>query len=127
MNAWDGPDEPSYVDPAESPIDVPLAILFGSSTYSAAEDFLSFMRARPHCIYVGTRSAGSTGQPLSFQVPGGAWVGITSKRDVMPDGTEFVGYGVAPDAEVHQTLAAFRAGRDLVLEGAVELLEERTP
>ena len=41
---------------------VPLAILLGHSTYSAAEDFLAFMRALPQVIYVGSRSAGSTGQ-----------------------------------------------------------------
>jgi C-terminal processing protease CtpA/Prc len=121
MNAWDGPEEPSRVEPPEGEIlDVPLAILLGPSTYSAAEDFLSYMRANPRCLYVGRRSAGSTGQPLKLEIPGGAWVGITSKRDAMPDGTEFVGYGIAPDVEVHQTVAAFRAGRDLVLERAVE-------
>lgn len=123
MNAWDGPEEPSRVDPPDGEIiGVPLAILLGPSTYSAAEDFLSYMRARPNCVYVGRASAGSTGQPLTFEIPGGAWVGITSKRDTMPDGTEFVGYGVAPDVEVVQTVEAFRAGRDLVLERAVEEL-----
>ena len=43
----------------------------------------------------------------------------------MPDGTEFVGYGVMPDIEVRRSLDAFREGRDPVLERAVEALEER--
>jgi C-terminal processing protease CtpA/Prc len=125
MNAWYEPTEFSSIEPPERTFVIPVAVLVGSSTYSAAEDFLAFMRAVPNCVFVGGRSAGSTGQPLAFEIPGGAWVGITSKRDVMPDGTEFVGFGVAPDVEVQQTVAAFREGRDLVLERAVEVLEER--
>ena len=125
MDAWYEPSEFSSIDPPERTFVLPVAVLTGSSTYSAAEDFLSFMRAAPNCFFVGGPSAGSTGQPLAFEIPGGAWVGITSKRDSMPDGTEFVGYGVMPDIEVSQSLVAYREGRDPVLERAVEALEER--
>jgi hypothetical protein len=124
-HAWYEGDE-SHVDPAEDdPLKVPVAVLVGSSTYSAAEDFLVFMRQLPHVVFVGTTSAGSTGQPLTIDLPGGGAAGITSKRDSMPDGTEFVGYGVAPHVPVEQTLGAFREGRDLVLERAVGVLNER--
>ncbi len=124
MDAWHVPDEFTVVDVPERTFDLPVAILIGPSTYSAAEDFLSFMRASPRAIFVGSRSAGSTGQPLAFQIPGGAWVGITSKHDTMPDGTEFVGFGVAPDVEVHTSVEAFRMGRDPVLERAAAVLEQ---
>ena len=123
MNAWYEPAEFGSVDPPERSFNIPVAVLMGSSTYSAAEDFLAYMRANPNCVFVGGPSAGSTGQPLSFKIPGGAWVGITSKRDTMPDGTEFVGIGVVPDIEVQQTVADFRAGRDPVLERALEALK----
>ncbi len=125
MDAWYEPAEFGSVDPPEPTFNMPVAVLMGSSTYSAAEDFLAYMRANPRCIFVGGPSAGSTGQPLAFKIPGGAWVGITSKRDTMPDGTEFVGIGVLPDIEVNQTVADFRAGRDLVLERALDVLVER--
>ena len=123
--AWEdggGNEFPRLNDPT---LLVPTVVLFGSHTYSAAEDFLVFMRANPRVVFVGGTSAGSTGQPLVFELPGGAYAGITSKRDTFPDGTEFVGFGVKPDLEVHQTLAAFHAGRDLVVEKAVEILWER--
>ena len=45
---------------------------------------------------------------------------VCSKRDTYPDGTEFVGVGVAPDREVAMTVADLRAGRDPVLEAALE-------
>ena len=124
MDAWYEPAEFGTVDPPERTFNMPVAVLMGSSTYSAAEDFLAYMRANPHCIFVGGPSAGSTGQPLAFEIPGGAWVGITSKRDSMPDGTEFVGIGVMPDIEVRQTVADFREGRDPVLERAIDVLQE---
>lgn len=126
MDAWYAPDEFTPIQPPERTFVIPTAILVGPSTYSAAEDFLSFMRAVPHGVFVGQPSAGSTGQPLAFQVPGGGWAGITSKADRMPDGTEFVGVGVQPDIEAQQTIDAYRSGRDPVLEKAVEVLRERT-
>jgi C-terminal processing protease CtpA/Prc len=125
MDAWFEPEEFSVIDPPERTFVVPVAVLFGSSTYSAAEDFLAYMRAAPNCVFVGGPSAGSTGQPLRFEIPGGTRIGITSKHDTMPDGTEFVGYGVLPDIEIGQSLAAFQEGRDPVLEKAVEALEEQ--
>jgi hypothetical protein len=125
MDAWYEPSEFGTVDPPDRTFEIPVAVLMGSSTYSAAEDFLAFMRAIPNCVFVGGPSAGSTGQPLAFEIPGGAWVGITSKRDTMPDGTEFVGIGVMPDIEARQTVADFREGRDPVLERALEVMEER--
>ena len=119
MDAWYTPSEFSRVDVPERTFVVPVAILTGPSTYSAAEDFLAFMRAAPNVFFVGGTTAGSTGQPLAFPIPGGAWVGITSKHDTMPDGTEFVGVGVAPDIEVHQTVDGFRSGQDPVLDRAL--------
>ena len=124
MDGWFEPQESSVIDPPERTFVVPVAVLVGSSTYSAAEDFLAYMRAAPNCVFVGGPSAGSTGQPLRFEIPGGARIGITSKHDTMPDGTEFVGYGVMPDIDIRQSLAAFLEGRDPVLERAVEVLQE---
>ncbi len=47
---------------------------------------------------------------------------IRTKRDVAPDGTDFIGVGFAPDIEVVPTVAAARAGRDEMLERAVAWL-----
>ncbi|MDX1740467.1 MAG: S41 family peptidase [Rhodothermales bacterium] len=125
MDAWYSPDSFSIVEKPGRTYPLPVAILIGPSTYSAAEDFLAFMRPVPNVFFVGETSAGSTGQPLVFQIPGGAWVGITSKHDTMPDGTEFVGVGVAPDISVRQTVEAYRSGRDPVLSRALEELRSR--
>jgi len=93
----------------------------GPSTYSAAEDFLVPLKMSHRATLVGTPTGGSTGQPLIVEVYG-AYARICTKWDRMPDGTEFVGVGVQPDVRVEATQLAVAAGRDLVLESAVQVL-----
>lgn len=59
---------------------------------------------------MGERSFGSTGQPYYFDLPGGGSARGCTKKDVYPDGREFVGYGVKPDVEVKPTLQDFLQG-----------------
>jgi C-terminal processing protease CtpA/Prc len=47
---------------------------------------------------------------------------VCASRTTYPDGTEYVGRGIAPDVVVRPTLADVRQGRDPVLEAAVEAL-----
>jgi len=101
----------------------PVAVLSGPATYSAAEDFLVVWKNSARGKIVGEPSGGSTGQPLFFQLPGGGTARVCTKRDTFPDGTEWVGKGITPDVLVRPTVADIRAGRDVVLDRAVELLK----
>lgn len=97
----------------------PVAVLTGAQTFSAAEDFTAAYKMMKRGIIVGEATGGSTGQPLRFDLPGGGKARICVKRDVYPDGTSFVGKGIAPDIEVRETVAGLRAGRDPVMERAL--------
>jgi carboxyl-terminal processing protease len=97
----------------------PVAVLTGAQTFSAAEDFSVAFRVMKRGIIVGEPTGGSTGQPLFMDLPGGGKGRICVKRDVYPDGKAFVGKGVLPDVEAHQTVAGLRAGQDPVLERAL--------
>jgi C-terminal processing protease CtpA/Prc len=90
----------------------PVAVLSGPRTYSAAEDFLASFRQADRGPIIGQPSGGSTGQPLSFRLPGGGSARVCTKRDWFADGTEFVGVGIMPDIEVQDTVADLRAGHD---------------
>jgi C-terminal processing protease CtpA/Prc len=90
----------------------PVAVLSGSRTYSAAEDFLAAFRQANRGPIIGQPSGGSTGQPLVFRLPGGGSARVCTKRDSFADGTEFVGVGVIPDILVQDTVADIRAGHD---------------
>ena len=104
----------------------PVAVLIGPQTFSAAEDFVMAFDAARRGILVGSTTAGSTGQPMSFSLPGGGSARICVKRDTYPDGREFVGRGIAPAIEVTMTAEDLRAGRDPVLDRAVaELAKAR--
>jgi C-terminal processing protease CtpA/Prc len=94
-------------------------VLTSVRSFSAAEDFaVAFDYAKRGTI-IGEPTGGSTGQPLSFSLPGGGRARVCTKRDTYPDGKEFVGVGVQPQRVVHPTIADLRAGRDTVLEAAL--------
>jgi len=102
----------------------PLVVLTGPDTMSTSEDFLVPLDASGRVLLVGEATAGTTGNPISVVLPGGAILRVCSKRDVYPDGRAFVGAGIAPDVTVHPTMAGIRAGRDEVLERALEVLRD---
>jgi C-terminal processing protease CtpA/Prc len=101
----------------------PVAVLAGPATFSAAEDFLVAWKNSGRGKLIGEPSGGSTGQPLSFKLPGGGSARVCTKRDTFPDGTEWVGKGIAPDILVRPTVADVRAKRDTVLERAIEIVK----
>jgi C-terminal processing protease CtpA/Prc len=103
----------------------PVVVLTGPGTVSAAEDFVVALHACGRATLVGEKTTGTTGQPLIIKLPRGGKARICTKRDTYPDGREFVGIGVIPDVEVHPTQESIAAGRDPVLEKAVEVLAKQ--
>lgn len=102
---------------------VPLAVLFGHATASAAEDFLIMLdELKGRGLTVGQRSFASTGQPIPFDLPGGGSARICTKKDTYPDGRVFVGTGIQPGYEINPTLNDYLQKKDVVLEKAAELL-----
>jgi hypothetical protein len=100
----------------------PTLVLIGRKTASAAEDFLIMADEIDHMTTIGEPTHGSTGQPLSLELPGGGSARISAKRDFYPDGREFIGSGVQPDILVKLTVADIQADRDTVLEKALDHL-----
>jgi C-terminal processing protease CtpA/Prc len=98
----------------------PVIVLTSPRTYSAAEDFAVAFDYMKRGRIIGEPTGGSTGQPLSFNLPGGGRARVCTKRDTYPDGREFVGVGVQPQKLVRPTIEDFRAGRDTVLQAALE-------
>lgn len=101
----------------------PVIVLTGAQTYSAAEDFVVAFDAMHRGKLVGEPTGGSTGQPLMFKLPGGGSARVCTKDDAYPDGRTFEGIGVVPQVKVSPTVSDVRAGRDAVLERAIEMLK----
>jgi C-terminal processing protease CtpA/Prc len=103
----------------------PVAVLTDAGTFSAAEDTAAAFRLMRRGVIIGTASGGSTGQPLSFPLPGGGSARLCVKRDSYPDGTDFVGIGVQPDIVVAPSVRSLRAGNDPALQAAVDYLLQK--
>src|SRR6056297_2825053 len=72
---------------------------------------------------IGQPTAGTNGNINMIGLPVGKLV-FTGLKVEFPDGTQHFARGVLPDIEVKQTVEAFREGRDLQLEKAVEFLSK---
>jgi C-terminal processing protease CtpA/Prc len=72
---------------------------------------------------VGSATAGANGNVVTFPVPGGFTIRFTGMRVTRHDGrSRHHGVGITPDVEVQPTLAGIAAGRDEVLQRALELV-----
>ena len=97
-DAWEvNQPDTSYIEPNIQKIDVPIVILTGENTFSAAEDFLIYTLGNQNITKIGQNSAGSSGQPLLITLPGGISARICSKRDALPNGDDYIGIGIEPD------------------------------
>ena len=106
-------------------ITVPVVLLIGHGTASAAEDFLISADGLKQMTKMGERSFGSTGQPFLFDMPGLGGARVCTKKDTYPDGREFVGYGIKPDIEVKPTVQDFIDNKDPVISAALKYLDNK--
>jgi len=103
--------------------DKPVVMLIGPATFSAAEDMVAVFLQTQRGKTIGQATGGSTGQPLSFDLPGGGKARVCTKHDFYANGTEFVGIGIQPDISVGDSIADIRRGVDTVLQAAIEELK----
>lgn len=129
LKAWEQPDmwmefAPDVIKPIDGKVKYskPVIVLTSAKTYSAGEDFLVAFDSAKRGIKIGQTTGGSTGQPLFFDLPKGGFARICTKRDIYPDGKEFIGIGIKPDIEVLETVKSIRDRRDIVLEKTLEYI-----
>jgi C-terminal processing protease CtpA/Prc len=102
----------------------PIVLLIGPGTFSAAEDFAASFDMLKVGTIMGEPSGGSTGQPLSFRLPGGGGGRVCTLQTRYADGRDFVGTGIQPHIRVVPTVADFRLGKDTVLDAALAYLRQ---
>ena len=69
---------------------------------------------------VGGPTAGTNGNVNSFSLPGGYAVSWTGMKVLKHDGSQHHGIGILPTIPVSRTRAGVAAGRDELLERAVQ-------
>ncbi len=97
-----------------------IFILFDENTQSQAEYTVMALEQHPQAIKIGSQTAGADGNISSIYLPGGIITIFTGLGVFYPDFTETQRIGIIPDLEVQPTITGIRAGRDEVLEAALQ-------
>jgi hypothetical protein len=98
-----------------------VLLLIGRRCASSNESFIAAMGQLPNVTLGGDRTAGSTGNPGTFPLANGwsytvsRWIEYTSDNQPIED------IGIAPDLFVPTDPGDFSAGRDPVLEWALQM------
>jgi C-terminal processing protease CtpA/Prc len=99
-----------------------VVVLVNGHTQSQAEYTTMAFQAAPDCVVVGSQTAGADGNVVMLPLPGGALTMFSGLGVFYPDGTNTQRVGVRIDHYVTPTVAGIRAGRDEVLEKALEII-----
>ncbi len=98
-----------------------VAVLTNRSVFSAANEFVKYMKCCPQAIVVGDKTGGGAGLPYSSELPNGWSIRLSAcpiyDKDKQP--TEF---GIEPDIKVDITSTDFSRGIDTIIETACKAL-----
>ena len=106
--------------PASPRVEGRVAFLTDARAISYAESLLGIVDHYDLGTIVGAPTAGANGDVNPFSVPGGHQVFWTGLRVRQHDGSTLHGVGIHPDVSAQRTLVGVRAGRDEVLERALD-------
>lgn len=101
-----------------------VVILVNEVSQSSAEFHALAYRVHPRAVVIGSTTAGADGNVSAFILPGGIKTMISGIGVYYPDGRETQRVGIVPDIECKPTIEGIKAGRDEVLEKAVEIIKK---
>jgi len=98
----------------------PVVVLTNREVFSAANEFVKYMKCCPQVTVVGDSTGGGAGLPFSSELPNGWTVRFSAcpMYDANGNSTE---NGIAPDYKVSITDADFAKGLDTIIEFARQL------
>ncbi|MFY7666728.1 S41 family peptidase [Flavobacterium sp.] len=102
-----------------------VIILVNEQTQSSAEFHAMAYQTHPNAIIVGTTTAAADGNVSNLVLPGGIYSSFTGIGVYYPDGRETQRIGIVPDVDVKPTVQDIEAGRDTILEKAIEIAKNR--
>lgn len=99
-------------------------MLIDERTISQAEHTGLFFEVANGTKFVGSPTQGANGDVTNLSLPGGIYVYFSGQGVWHADGRQLQRLGLQPDVEAHPTLAGIRAGKDEVLDKAVEYVTQ---
>lgn len=100
-------------------------VLINEDTQSHAEFTAMAFRTVSNVTFIGSPTAGADGNISWVPLPGGYRTAFSGIGVYYPDGRETQRIGIVPDITVQPTPEGIRAGRDEVLERAIDLILEK--
>ncbi len=98
-----------------------VVVLTNRGVFSAANEFVKYMKCFPKVTIVGDRTGGGAGLPFSAELPNG-WGVRFSACPMYDRDRQCTEFGIDPDYFVSQSDADFLRGRDSLIEWAREWL-----
>ncbi len=99
-----------------------LVIIVNAATQSSAEYQTMALQSRPGTVVIGSHTSGADGNVSEIVLPGGIHTYISGLGVLYPDGTETQGKGVRIDREIYPTIEGISAGRDELLDEAINII-----
>lgn len=99
----------------------PVCVLTNRRVYSAANEFVKYMKCSPWATVVGDHTGGGSGLPFNSMLPNGWSVRFSAcpMYDAKKQNTEF---GISPDVSASLTLSDVNRGVDPIIEKAQEII-----
>lgn len=101
-----------------------VVLLMDETSQSQSEFAIMCLRQAPSAVVVGSPSVGADGNAIYISLPGGCRTRFTTMGVLTPEGEQTQRVGVQPDVVCTPTVAGIAAGRDELLEKAVELITQ---
>ena len=101
-----------------------IVVVVNEYTQSQAEDHVLGYQTAPNVTVIGSTSAGADGKVVYINLPGNISTRMTGLGVYYPDGSNLQRAGVKIDEVVKPTIAGIKAGRDELLERAIEIINE---
>ncbi len=99
-----------------------VIVLTNRSVFSAANEFVKYMKCCPNVTVVGDQTGGGAGMPFSSSLPNG-WSVRFSACPMYDNNKQCTEFGIAPDHWVSLTDEDFANGRDTIIEYARALMQ----
>lgn len=100
-----------------------VIVLVNEQTQSSAEYQTMAFQAAPNTIVIGSQTAGADGNIVMITLPRDIRTTFSGLGVFYPDGTNTQRAGIRIDHYVEPTIEGIKAGRDEVLEKALEVIE----
>lgn len=117
-------DVPKKVEKKKNAYEKKIVVLVNEQTQSMAEDVTLGLQLATNVTVIGSTTAGANGAVAKFSLPGGIVTYMSGRGVYYPDRTNLQRKGVKIDEYIEPTIAGIKAGRDEVLERALEIIEE---